>query len=61
MTPKEKLENLKKFSDHERVKEEVSRIARSNIISQMKTIKERKISEKFSRYYLRKNHKVSGT
>lgn len=57
-TPKEKLENIKKFSDHERIKEQVSKIARSNIFNEMKTIKEKKISEKFSKYYLRKNHKV---
>lgn len=60
-TPKEKLENIKKFSDHERIKEKVSKIARSNIFNEMKTIKEKKLSEKFAKYYLRKNHKVRST
>lgn len=54
----EKLEKIKKFNENETIKEKLNRITRSNIFREMKDIKQKKINEKFTRYFLRKNQQV---
>ena len=53
-----KLEKIKKFNESETIKEKLNRITRSNIFKEMKDIKQKKIDEKFTRYFLRKNQHV---